>query len=196
MARNVKNGSGEQTEYIVPTSKIAEIIGVTEQRTNQLAKEGVLAKKAVGKWELIKNLKMYVAWLKSSNGESESLAIQKLKAEVDYKRAKADRAQLTLEELEGGMIRAADVESVMTDHVYAVRAMLVALPGRLAIDVMSASSAAEVSEIIRKEVHTVLDELSEYKFKPEVYTKRVRERQGWGELPNEKESERHGKGEM
>ena len=185
----------ETNSIIVPTSKIAEIIGRTEQRVNQLAKEGVLEKRAVGKWDLVQNLKMYIAFLENGSKGDSSLLIQKLQADVDYKRAKADTAQLKLEELEGCVIRAEDVESVMTDHVYAVRGMLTALPGRLAIDVMGASSPAEASEIIRKEIYKVLEDLSNYKYDPDVFAKRVRERQGWGELPNEERQEKESKQE-
>jgi len=175
-------------EIVVPTSKIAEIIGRTEQRVNQLAKEGVLVKRATGKWDLVQTLKAYIAYLENARGGDEGLEMQKIQAEVDYKRAKADTAQLELEELKGNMIRAEDVEDVMTDHVYVIRSMLIALPGRLAINVLSASTPAESSEIIRKEVYGILEELSNYKFDPAEYAKRVRERQGWRERDENNDS--------
>jgi len=168
--------------YIVTTGKMAEIIGKTEQRVNQLAKEGVLLKQAVGKWDLIENMKMYITFLENGRSGDEDLETQKLQAEVDYKRAKADTAKLELDELEGNMIRCEDVEAVMTDHVFEVRGMLMALPGRLAVDAAGATSAAEASEIIRIEVYKIMESLSNYKFDPEAYAQRVRDRQGWGEL--------------
>ncbi|MBQ2361997.1 MAG: hypothetical protein II287_00115, partial [Bacteroidaceae bacterium] len=45
-------------------------------------------------------------------------------------------------ELEGKMHRSEDVEAVMTDLVYTIRSMLMALPGRLAVDVVSTKTAA------------------------------------------------------
>ena len=104
---------------------------------------------------------------------------RKAQAEADLKRSKADVAMLQLNELEGKMHRSEDVEAVMTDLVYAIRSMLIALPGRLAVDVSSTTSAQEASEVIKKEVYKILDELSEYKYNPEEYARRVREREGW-----------------
>ena len=94
---------------------------------------------------------------------------------------------LQLNELEGKMHRSEDVEAVMTDLVYAIRSMLIALPGRLAVDVSSTTSAQEASEVIKKEVYKILDELSEYKYNPEEYAKRVREREGWTIRANDEE---------
>ena len=79
------------------------------------------------------------------------------------------------------MHRSEDVEAVMTDLVYNIRSMLVALPGRLAVDVTGAATPAEASEIIRTEVYKILTELAGYKYDPEVYARRVRDREGWSE---------------
>ena len=68
---------------------------------------------------------------------------------------------------------------------YSIRSMLVALPGRLAVDVSSAASPAEASEIIRAEVYKILEELAGYKYDPEVYARRVRDREGWSELSDD-----------
>ena len=104
---------------------------------------------------------------------------RKAQAEADLKRSKADIAMLQLNELEGKMHRSDDVEAVMTDLVYAIRSMLIALPGRLAVDVSTTTSAQEASEVIKREVYKILNELSEYKYNPEEYARRVREREGW-----------------
>ena len=66
-----------------------------------------------------------------------------------------------------------------------LRSMLVALPGRLAVDVSSAATAAEASDIIRAEVYKILEELAGYKYDPEVYARRVRDREGWSELSDD-----------
>ena len=94
---------------------------------------------------------------------------------------------LQLNELEGKMHRSEDVEAVMTDLVYAIRSMLIALPGRLAVDVSSVTSAQEASEVIKKEVYKILNELSEYKYNPEEYARRVREREGWTNRADDEE---------
>jgi hypothetical protein len=76
----------------------------------------------------------------------------------------------------------------MTDIVYTIRSMIMALPGRLAVDVAGAASAAEASEIIRTEVYKILEELAGFKYDPEEYARRVREREGWSD-PSDDEDE-------
>ncbi|MBS1434785.1 MAG: protoporphyrinogen oxidase, partial [Oscillospiraceae bacterium] len=41
------------------------------------------------------------------------------------------------------------------------------------------------SEIIRTEVYKILTELAAYKYDPEVYARRVRDREGWSELSDD-----------
>ena len=72
-----------------------------------------------------------------------------------------------------------DVENIMADMVYTIRDALMALPGRLAVDAANASSAAEASDVIRKEVHKIMNELADYEYDPEKFEERVRERMEW-----------------
>jgi len=166
--------------YIVKTSVIAEIIGRTEQRVNQLAKEGVLSKQAPSKWDLAENMKKYIAFLESGRKRDESLAALKQVAEADHKRHQADIAGLVLRELEGRMHRSEDVADMTADMVYTMRGMLQALPGRLAMDVAATSDPAEVSALVRSEVHALMTELSRYEYDSARYAQRVRKRRGWG----------------
>ena len=69
----------------------------------------------------------------------------------------------------------------MDDLVYSIRSMIMALPGRLAMDVTQAANANEASAIIRAECSKILNELAGYKYDPEEYQRRVRDRQGWSE---------------
>jgi phage terminase Nu1 subunit (DNA packaging protein) len=106
---------------------------------------------------------------------------EKLEAEMRLKTAKAEIAELELEELKGEMHRAEDVEAVMTDHILLLRSMILAMPGRLAVDVTNAKSAPEAAEIIKAECHTMLNQLAAYEYDPDEYKRRVRERKGWDE---------------
>ena len=47
------------------------------------------------------------------------------------------------------MHRSEDVAAMTEDLVYAIRGALMALPGRLAVDVCDVKTPAEVSEVIR-----------------------------------------------
>ena len=47
------------------------------------------------------------------------------------------------------------------------------------MDVAVVKKPAEAAEIIRKEVHAIMRELANYRYDPEKYEERVRERRKW-----------------
>lgn len=173
---------------LVDSKTIAALFGVTTRRVQQLAQEGIIVATKQGnanRYDLLPTIQRYIKHLtEKANGrdapkkdaETEG---RRLEAEADLKRSKADMAALQLKELEGKMHRSEDVEAVMTDLVFTIRSAFMALPGRLAVDVVAAESAAEASEIIRAEVYRALEELAGYKYDPEEYARRVRDREGW-----------------
>ena len=65
------------------------------------------------------------------------------------------------------------------DLLYTIRDSLLALPGRLAVDVAATNTAAEAAEVIKREVYLVMKDLSSYNYDPEKYAERVRERMDW-----------------
>ena len=182
-------GGMAENQNLQGTQIIAKIFGVSTRRVEQLKSEGVI--KGHGKptkYDLLPTIQAYIRYLSDkAYGREEKkskadLEEQKLRAEADIKQSKAKIAEMQVKELEGKMHRSEDVEAVMTDLVYTIRSMLTALPGRLAVDVSTAGSAAEASEIMRVEVYKILDELAAYKYDPEEYARRVMDREGWSEL--------------
>ena len=168
---------------LVDSKTIAALFDMTPRRVQQLTKDGVIAAVKEGnanRYDLLPTIQRYIRYLTAkANGREPSkkdseIEGRRLEAEADLKRSKADIAALQLSELEGTMHRSEDV-------VYNIRSMLVALPGRLAVDVTGAATPAEASEIIRTEVYKILTELAGYKYDPEVYARRVRDREGWSE---------------
>lgn len=185
-----------QTE-LVDSKAIAALFGVTTRRVQQLTEEGVIQsvkKGRANRYELISTAQTYIRYLSDKlnhrdAAKDKTAEMKKLEADADYKRSKADIAALQLKELQGKLHRSEDVEAVMTDMIYHIRAMLIALPGRLAMDAANAKTAPEASEIIRKEVYAVMEELSGYRYDPEEYARRVREREGWEEAADDGEEE-------
>lgn len=169
---------------------IGKLFDLSERRVQQLAKEGVIPAASLRpyKFDLLPTVKAYIKYLSNkANGKEEKSAdtakaeSDKLRAEADLKQSKAKIAEMQLKELEGKMHRSEDVEAMTNDLVYTVRSMIMALPGRLAMDVSQAASAAEASALIRSECHKILNELAGYKYDPEAYKRRVRDREGWSE---------------
>jgi hypothetical protein len=84
--------------------------------------------------------------------------------------------------MEGSMHRSEDVEAMTSDLATVIRSMLMALPGRLAVDLAEMQNPAEVSERVKHEVYAIMEELAHYKYDPNEYRRRVRDREGWREL--------------
>ncbi len=172
------------------TESMAELFEMDPRRVQQLAKEGILPTASLRpyKFDLLQTVKAYVRYLRErANGKEQKTAdkakaeADKLRAEADLKQSKAKIAEFQLKELEGKMHRSEDVEAMTNDLVYTVRSMIMALPGRLAMDVAQAGSANEASALIRTECYKILNELASYQYDPEAYQRRVRDREGWGE---------------
>lgn len=180
------------------TDIIAKLFDLDVRRVQQLAKEGVLpaASQRPYKFDLLPTVKAYIRYLRDrANGKEAKTAdtvkaeADKLRAEADLKQSKAKIAELQLKELEGKMHRSEDVEALTNDLVYTARSMIMALPGRLAMDVVQAGSANEASALIRTECYKILDELAGYQYDPEAYRRRVRDREGWSDALADEEAD-------
>lgn len=172
----------------ISTNDVAKLFDLTPQRVRQLRADGII--KGSGKplkYDLLETVQAYTKYLsdkaygREQKKNSEELEKEKLSAEVRIKKAKAEVAEKELQELNGELHRAEDVEAITTDHVLFFRSMLMALPGKLAVDLAGTHTAAEQSARVKQEVNFVLDSLADYKYDPTAYAKRVRERQGWKE---------------
>lgn len=180
------------------TDIIAKLFDLDVRRVQQLAKEGILpaASQRPYKFDLLPTVKAYIRYLRDrANGKEAKTAdtvkaeADKLRAEADLKQSKAKIAELQLKELEGKMHRSEDVEALTNDLVYTARSMIMALPGRLAMDVVQAGSANEASALIRTECYKILDELVGYQYDPEAYRRRVRDREGWSDALADEEAD-------
>lgn len=180
------------------TEIMAKLFELDPRRVQQLAKEGVLpaASQRPYKFDLLPTVKAYIRYLRDrANGKEAKTAdtvkaeADKLRAEADLKQSKAKIAELQLKELEGKMHRSEDVEAMTNDLVYTARSMIMALPGRLAMDVVQTGSANEASALIRTECYKILDELAGYQYDPEAYRRRVRDREGWSDALADEEAD-------
>jgi phage terminase Nu1 subunit (DNA packaging protein) len=180
------------------TEIMAKLFELDPRRVQQLAKEGILpaASQRPYKFDLLPTVKAYIRYLRDrANGKEAKTAdtvkaeADKLRAEADLKQSKAKIAELQLKELEGKMHRSEDVESMTNDLVYTARSMIMALPGRLAMDVVQAGSANEASALIRTECYKILNELAGYQYDPEAYRRRVRDREGWSDALADEEAD-------
>lgn len=182
---------------IVGTTVVAKLLGLSTRRIQQLAADGILSVNKENKnlkFDLYKTIPEYLNYLEEEakkNSVEADIANQekkKAKAEADLKTHKAKMAKLELAEMEGEMHRSCDVEEMTSQLVYAVKNRLTSLPGKLAIDLSRVEEPAEISARIQSEVYEILEDLSNYEYKPQEYEKKVRERAGWKELKTDEDA--------
>lgn len=184
------------TKVFVKTADICAMTGKSNQWVGQLTSQGVINKQQTSHgalYDLSRTVKAYCDMLESRGSDKDEkdkeIEQQKSKADASYKQAKATMATLSAKELLGKMHRSEDVAAMTEDLVYTIRGALLALPGRLAVDVIAAADAAEASEIIRKEVYKIMEELSNYQYSAAKYEERVRERLNMSSLNTEDEED-------
>ncbi|WP_050697988.1 hypothetical protein [Anaeromassilibacillus senegalensis] len=175
-------------ETEVSTTELAMVLGVTARRVQQMAQDGTTPPAKRGCFLLCDSVQRYISFLSSREREASSQDKEKQDAEVSIKKAKATIAVLEAKELQGKMHRNEDVAAMTEDLIYTIRGMLVALPGRLAVDTSATETPAEAAEIIRKEIFKVMEELSRYRYDPQKYEERVRERRSWDAI-NERDDD-------
>ena len=172
----------------VGTTDLAEVLGITARRVYQLVQDGIIKPKSRGKYVLSAAVQAFI----DSRVKDKSLSqadIEKQDAEARIKMAKAVVAELEAQELQGKMHRSEDVAAMTEDLIYAARGMLLALPGRLAVDAAALDDPAEVSVLLRSEVHAIMEEISNYRYDQRKYEERVRERLRWGAADYEGEGD-------
>ena len=131
------------------TKFLATFFGRTERHIQQLATDKVIKSiriKGVNYYELIPTIQSYIRYLqeivdrrKKTNEEQES---EKLEADIRYKKAKADRAELDLKIFKAELLVSEDVRAYSEDLAATTKSLLTALPGRLAMDVSDGGRAA------------------------------------------------------
>lgn len=166
---------------LVSVAELAAVLGLSSKRIYQLSEDGIISSAQRGKYPLADSVQRYIAHLSRDAVTEDEVKLDKVKraAEAQLKASKAKIANLEAQELEGKMHRSEDVAAMTEDLIYEIRGALIALPGRLAVDVAACTSAAEAAEIIRHEVYQIMAELAGYQYDPQKYADRVRERMKW-----------------
>jgi len=150
---------------IVSTSTLAKILDVTDRRIRQLVDEGVLTKIKNGSYELIPNLKKYLLYIKTkTDNKIDSSSSEKdfLEEKTMHERAKRKISELELALMEGRVHESEDVEREMTNMLTTFRAQILAIPSKMAPQLIGQTEISIIESILRTEVYSALTELSEY----------------------------------
>lgn len=164
----------------VSTTELARVLGITARRVQQMAQDGTLNLVRRGRFNLCESIQQYIKFL-ASEKESGSQDKERQIAETSFKKARAIVAMLEAQELQGKMHRSDDVAEFWDDMGYAIRSVLLALPGRVAVDMAEATGAdpAVCADLIRKECVKGMEELRQHRYDPKKYEEKVRGRMSW-----------------
>ena len=143
-------------DKFISSSDLAKVLVLTVQRVNQLAKDGTIKREADGKFEISSAVETYYRFKLLTD------------AEVDYQRehakleqAKRKKCELELGILDGTLLIADEVESLMANMIITCKTRLLGIPSRLAPQLLGLRNLSKIAEILRDEIYQALTELSE-----------------------------------
>lgn len=165
----------------VSSTVVSQAIGLKPRRIQQLVEQGILPaerRNRTLRFDLVDTVRAYIDHLNEriSNKDKDAVTLEqdKLRAEVDFRQAKAKKAQLDLAVYEGHLHRSRDVKEAVEGLTYSVRSAVLAMPGRLSMDLARMTDRNEVYQALKDECYSVLDELSRHAYDPKFYEERVR----------------------
>lgn len=152
----------------VTGQQLAEMLGLTARRIDQLADEGAVSKTGKNQFALTASVQGYLkfsASKKSNQWDSgansgEGGGYDEHRARLT--KAKADIAEIQAETMKGNFHEAGAVEAVWTDMLMNARSRLLAIPTRTAPLVRKETELPVIQDILETAVHQALIELSEY----------------------------------
>jgi phage terminase Nu1 subunit (DNA packaging protein) len=149
---------------IVNITKVASALNLSEQRVQQLVKEG-LPREARGQYDPVKCLLWYVRYLQKA---LERRAVPTLdggfvgerEERVRLLRADADLREMELAEKRGKLVAIQDVEMEMTDLILTTKSRVLAVASRVAPELLGLTSRVMAHAIVEKGLKEALLQLS------------------------------------
>jgi phage terminase Nu1 subunit (DNA packaging protein) len=144
----------------VDVGKVANALNLTEQRVQQLVKEG-MPREARGQYDPVKCLLWYVRYLQNAL-EKKSVPtldggyLGEREERVRLLRSQADLSEIELSKQRGQLVAIQDVEHAMTDLILTTKARLMAIPSRLAPDLLGETSRIMVHAKIERAIKEAL----------------------------------------
>ena len=155
-----RNASGSNE---IDTETLGSILGISARTVTDLAQKGILVKLNKNSYEKDQSVKNYIEYLiekfdKNSQGRDEEL-----------KKKMADRKlkEMKLQEEAKELHRTETVVKCVDNIIITFRAAALALPSKLSGFVVGETDIKKVEEIIKAEVYSMLNTLSEWELKDE-----------------------------
>lgn len=151
----------------VPVDVVADMLGLSARRVQQLVAENVVPKPLKGLYNLRDAVKGYIRYLseRAIGGATGGIGGKHVAASIAESRArseaaKAERAEIELAALKGELVPLEDVQDAWVVMATNMRARMLELPGKAGPEAMTARTPYEATEIVRSHVNTALEELA------------------------------------
>jgi phage terminase Nu1 subunit (DNA packaging protein) len=138
----------------VPAERIAQALNLTVQRVHQLVKVG-LPKEGRGQFDVVKCMLFYIRYLQNALSKKSVPAldggyISEREERVRLLRAHADLREIKLARQRSQLVAISDVEKSMTDLVLATKAQILAIPARMAPELVGETSRLMIQAKLEK----------------------------------------------
>ena len=162
MSEATKTRLDEKT--IVNTKTIAKMFNMTDRNVRYLTEEGVIARVAHGRYDLIDTVNRYITFLKmSGEGMDEAALAESLDYEKWlHEKAKREKAEIELAHIKREMHKSDEVEKVLNHMVMAFRSKMLSLPSKAALLIASKDDPKVVEALLERDINEALSELAEY----------------------------------
>lgn len=161
--RRRKNTENE-ARRILNAERLAEFLGLTKQRVHQLVAEG-LPRELRGKYDLEKSARWYIRYLQAAI-EKKAIPLEgdelvsEQRERVRKMRLEADLKEIELARERAQLVAVQDVEKEMADLVLTTKARIMAVPPRLAPELLGETSRVMAQAKIEKALKESLLQLA------------------------------------
>jgi len=149
-------------DYIVNTDTLAGIFGCTGRWVQQMERDGILVRKAPGKWPVIENTTAYIKYLENNRKINDEDEADYWHEKALHEKAKRETTELRLSEYKKSLLSASEVEGFISEMIIVCRNRLLYIPDKIAVKITGLTDVTQVRKIIMDEVLEALNELKEY----------------------------------
>ncbi len=142
-----------------PVSTIAKLFDLTERRVQQLAAEGVIPRANKGKYELVASVQNYIKYLRERSVGKDSPTNDTHNERQRLLKIQANKLEFEMAVMSKDFLPKEYVKNSFFNIVTRCRSVLLAMPSKLAQEVIGLREPLEAEKIIKGVVYEALDEL-------------------------------------
>ena len=149
----------ETKQATYPVATIAKLLLLSERRVYQLVTDGVIPRHDRGRFEIAAAVQGYIRFLQERQVGGSSSPTDYHEEKARLTKLQADYKQIELEELKGNFIPMELVLATWQSHIGNARAKLLALPPKIAGQVIAMDNYLEIEQFTTGLIYEALDEL-------------------------------------